>query len=290
MNENILVTGATGKVGRALIRRLLADGANVRAGTRSPERARELFGDEVEVVELDYHRADTYDGAVHWADRLFVVPAPFDPDHYDTLIPFLDWAVQSGTEHLVLQSAMGVERIDDLHLHKVERHVEQTGVDVTFLRPNWFMQNFSEGYIRESIAGEGSFALPAGETAVSFVDARDVAAVAAAVLTGGGTGAGHVGRAYTLTGPEALDHYQAAGVLSEVAGRPVEYRAVADDVFRTILRERGRREAEVEVIVRAYGSMRDGWRIEATDTVAELLGRPPTSFRDFAAEHAEVWA
>lgn len=286
MHENILVAGATGKVGSELVRRLRDAGARVRAGTRSPDRARELFGEGVEVVELDYHRADTYDGAVHWADRLFVVPAPFDPDHYDTLIPFLDWAVQSGTEHLVLQSAMAVERVDDLHLHKVERHVQETGVDWTFLRPNWFMQNFSEGYVRESVRREGSFALPAGRAAVSFVDARDVAEVAAAVLTTDD----HVGAAYTLTGPRALDHFEAADVLSEVAGRPVAYREVADDDFRELLRERGRRGPEADVIVRAYRSMRDGWRVEATESVAELLGRQPTGFRAFAEEHAEAWA
>jgi len=286
MRENILVTGATGKVGRELIPRLSDHGVRVWAGTRSPERARALFPDDVEVVELDYHRADTYDEAVQWADRLFVVPAPFDPDHYETLIPFLDWAVQSGTDHVVLQSAMGAERVDDLHLRKVEEHVRETGVEWTFLRPNWFMQNFAEGYLQESIEREGAFALPAGSATVSFLDARDAAEVAARVLTS----EEHLARAYTLTGPDSLDHFEAAGVISEVAGRPVEYRAVADDVFRTILRERGRSEREVDVIVRAYQSMRDGWRIEATETVAEVLGREPVSFRSFAGEHREAWA
>ncbi len=286
MNENILVAGATGKVGRELVRRLRERDVGVRAGTRSPDRARETFAEDVEVVELDYHRADTYDAAVQWSDRLFVVPAPFDPHHTETLIPFLDWAVQSGSRHVVLLSAMSAERVDDLHLRRVERHVQETGVKWTFLRPNWLMQNFSQGYVLEGIRSEGSFALPAGRGRVSFVDARDVAAVAAEVLTT----SDHFGRTYTLTGPEALDHYEAAGILSEAAGRPVEYREVDDDVMGTILRERGRTEEEAETILRVYGSMRDGWRIEATDTIDEVLGRPPTSFREFAVEHADVWA
>jgi len=286
MNENILVTGATGKVGRELVPRLLEAGAGVMAGTRSPQRARSLFADDVTVVELDYHRAETWDGAVHWADRVFLVPAPFDPRAYETLVPFLDWAVQSGTEHMVLLTAMTVERLDELALRKVEDHVRETGCEHTFLRPNWLMQNFSQGYVWECIDRDGSFAIPAGEGEVSFVDARDVADVAARFLTSDG----HRGTARVLTGPDALDHFEAAGILSEAAGRPIEYRAVEDDVMRTILLERGRSEAEAEVILNLYRSMRDGWRSPVTDDVEEILGRPPRSFREFAEEHGEVWA
>lgn len=286
MNENILVTGATGKVGRELVPRLLEAGAGVLAGTRSPERARSLFGDAADVVELDYHRAETYDEAVHWADRVFLVPAPFDPRAYDTLGPFLDWAVQSGTEHLVLLTAMTVQRLDELALRKVEEHVTETGVEHTFLRPNWLMQNFSRGYVRQCVERDGAFALPAGEGRVSFVDARDVADVAAVVLTS----RRYRGAAPVVTGPEALDHFEAAGILSEAAGRPIEYRPVEDEVMRTILLERGRSEAEAEVILNLYRSMRDGWRSPVTDGVEEILGRPPRTFRAFAREHAEAWA
>lgn len=286
MNENILVTGATGKVGGALVPRLLEEGAGVMAATRSQERARSLFGDAVEVVELDYHRAETYDEAVHWADRVFLVPAPFDPRAYDTLVPFLDWAVQSGTDHLVLLTAMTVERLDEFALRKVEEHVADTGVSYTFLRPNWLMQNFSRGYVREGIERDGSFALPAGDGEVSFVDVADVADVAAEVLTS----EGYRGASPVLTGPEALDHFEAAGVLSGAAGRPIQYRPVEDEVMRTILLERGRSEAEAEVILNLYRSMRDGWRSPVSGDVEEILGRRPRSFREFALENAEVWA
>lgn len=285
MNENVLVTGATGKVGRELVGRLVERGSPVRAGTRFPDEARALFPDEVEVVELDYERADTWDGAVHWADRVFLMPAPFDPAHHAMLRPFMDWAVSSDSRHVVLLSAMAADRVDDLHLRKMEKHLSETGVAWTFLRPNWFMQNFTRGYVLECIRAEDSFALPAGEGKVSFVDSRDVAEVAYEVLTCDD----HFGAAYTLTGPAALDHFEAAGVVSEAAGRPVKYEPVSDEVFRTILRERGRSEEEREVIVEAYRSMRDGWRAEVTDSVEEIVGREPVSFRDFATEHSEVW-
>lgn len=285
MNENVLVTGATGKVGRELVGLLVERGVTVRAGSRSPARVRELFGDAAEAVELDYDRTDTWDAAVQWADRVFVMPAPFGPHQHERLDPFLDWTVASGTRHAVLLSAMGAERNDDLHLRHVEKHLAETGVAWTFLRPNWFMQNFSGGYLRECVEADGAFALPAGRGRVSFVDARDVAEVAAEALTSDE----HFEAAYTLTGPEALDHDEAAGVLSEAAGRPVTYEAVSDEAFRAILRERGRSEDEREVILQAYRAMRDGRRAEVTDDVAAVTGREPTSFRAFAREHAEVW-
>lgn len=285
MSENILVTGATGKVGRELVPALLEAGAGVIAATRSPEEGRRLFGGDAELVELDYEHAETWDQAVHWADRVFLVPAPFDPRAYETLVPFVDWAVQSSTHHLVLLTAMTVDRADDLALRKVEEHVAETGIRHTFLRPNWLMQNFSEGYVRECVRRDGTFALPAGAGEVSFVDVRDVADVAARALTSDGW---H-GRAPVLTGPAALDHAEAAGVLSEVAGRSVEYLPVADDVMRTILRERGRSDDEADVILRAYASMREGWRSAVTDDVEEVLGRPARDFRTFAREHVEAW-
>lgn len=285
MSENILVTGATGKVGRELVPRLLEEGAGVIAATRSPAEGRRLFGDDVETVELDYHRTDTWDQAVHWADRVFLVPAPFDPRAYETLVPFLDWAVQSSTRHLVLLTAMTVERVDDLALRKVEEHVARTGIEYTFIRPNWLMQNFSEGYVQECIQRDGTFAVSAGEGKASFVDVGDVADVAARVLTS----EEWLGRAPVLTGPEALDHHEAAEVLSEVAGRSIEYHPVEDEVMRTILRERGRSEGEADVILDLYASMRDGWRDQVTSDVEEILDRPPRTFRAFARENAGAW-
>lgn len=289
VQENVLVTGTTGKVGRMLVGLLAERGSHVMAGSRSPETARELVGDaaddDVEVVELDYERTATWDEAVQWSDRVFLVPAPFDPHQYETLVPFLDWAVASGTRHVVLLSALPAGITDDLHLRTVEQHVEKTGVAWTFLRPNWLMQNFSQGYVLECVRKEDSFVLPAGDGAVSFVDARDVARAAAEVLTSDE----HFGAAYGLTGPEALDHDAAAAVLSEVLDRPIRYEAVSEEHFRGVLAERERAPAEAEVILTAYRSMREGRRSDVTTAVEDLTGRPPTSFRRFVEEHAAVW-
>lgn len=285
MKETVLVTGATGKVGSALVGLLADRGVSVKAGTRRPERARPPLGDGVEVVELDYGRAETYDAAVEWADRLFVVAPPFDPRASDHLASFVDWAVQAGVEHVVLLSAMGTGERDDLALRGVERLVESTGVAWTFLRPNVYMQNFHPGFLGREIRREGRFHLPAGEARVSLVDARDVAAVAARVLTG----RDHAGRAYTLTGPEPLDHEGVAAILSEAAGRSIEYVPTDDDAMARRLAELGWPPDHAAVVVDFLRSIRRGERARVTDDVADLLDRPPRTFQEFAREHAEAW-
>lgn len=146
MSDRILVTGATGIVGSELVGLLVDEGVEVKAGTRNPARARDLFDPEVEVVELDYRQPATFDAAVEWADRVFLQPPPFSSDAYDTLAPLLDWAVQAGTEHVVALSAMGMEVRGDLPIRRLEKHVASLGVDYTFLRPNLLMQNFQRDF------------------------------------------------------------------------------------------------------------------------------------------------
>lgn len=284
LSEKILITGATGKVGSEVVRLLAGEGVEVKAATRRPDRAGSLGGG-VEVVELDYDRAETYDAAVEWADRLFLVPPPFAPNAHERLASFVDWAVQAGCEHLVSLSGMGVDAREDLPLTKLERHVERTGVAFTFLRPNVYMQNFHPGFLGREIREEGTFHIPAADARVSLVDARDVAAVAAEVLTT----RDHVGRSYTLTGPEALDHYEAARVISEAAGREVRYVSSDDADLASRLRDRGWEDDQVEVVLDFFRTIRGGARAGVSGDVEAVLGRPPTSFSAFAGEHAWAW-
>ncbi len=285
MAEKILVTGATGKVGRELVTRLVEAGADIKAATRSPELAADLFGPGAETVELDYDVTATWDEAVQWADRVFLVPPPFDPRGDERLVPFLDWAVQSGARHLVLLSAMGIEARERLHLRRIEQRVERTGVDWTFLRPNIYMQNFARGFVARAIRDNGVIRLPVNEAPVSFVDGRDVAAVAARVLEGGD----HFGEAYTLTGPEALDHHRVAAVIGELADRDVVYEAIPENAMREVLSEAGWSDSQADTFAGLMAAIREGRRSKVTGRVEAILGRPPTSFQSFAEEHVDAW-
>ena len=286
VRERILVTGATGAVGSELVERLRERGAEIKAGTRRPERARAGFGSGVEVVELDYDATETWDAAVQWADRVFLVPPPFDPGADERLVPFLDWAVQSGSRHLVLLSAMGAEARDRLALRRIEQRIEGTGVGWTFLRPNIYMQNFARGFLARSIRDTGAFRLPADGARVSFVDGRDVAAVAAATLSSDD----HFGRAYTLTGPEALSHEQVAGLIGAALGRDVRYEPGTEEELQTRLRPEHWPEDQAETFAGLMASIRGGERSRVSSDLAEVLGRDPTPFERFVADAREAWA
>ncbi|MGK7311126.1 MAG: SDR family oxidoreductase [Candidatus Longimicrobiales bacterium M2_2A_002] len=285
MAEKILVTGATGKVGSELVRRLADRRVEVKAGTRRPELAEGLFGSAVEIVELDYDVTSTWDGAVQWADRVFLVPPPFDPRGDERLVPFLDWAVQSGSEHLVLLSAMGIEAREQLALRRIEQRIERTGVSWTLLRPNIYMQNFARGFVARAIREEGAFHLPVGEAHVSFVDGRDVAAVAAEVLTTDT----HFSEAYTLTGPDALDHHRIAGIISHVTGRTVRYEPIDEGAMPSMLADAGWPEGRADTFASLLAAIREGRRSDVTPDVQKLLGRAAMSFRTFAEEHVDSW-
>jgi uncharacterized protein YbjT (DUF2867 family) len=286
MGDRILVTGATAPVGRELVRLLRDAGAEVKAGTRHPERAAHVFDASVEVVELDYAEPATFDAAVEWADRLCLQPPAFDGDAYRTLVPLLDWAVQAGTGHVVVVSAMGIEVREDLPIRHLENHVASLGVDWTFLRPNFYMQNFGEGFLGERIRRTGRFRMPVEDAEVSVVDGRDVAAVAAAALTSGA----HVGQAYTLTGPEALSHGAIASMIAVAAGRDVEFEACTDEEMLGWLTGAGWRPDVAGVVIALYQAVRGGVRAHVTRDVETVLGRPARTFGQFAKEHHSLWA
>jgi uncharacterized protein YbjT (DUF2867 family) len=285
MSERILVTGATSPVGREVVRLLVESGREVKAGTRHPERAADLFDSSVEAVELDYAEPVTFDAAVEWADRLFLQPPPFDPDAHRTLVPLLDWAVQAGTEHVVTISAMGMEVREDLPIRRLERHIESLGVHYTFLRPNFYMQTFTSGFLGDRIRRTGSFSMPVRDALVSIVDGRDVAAVAAEALTT----RDHHGEAYTLTGPEALTHEEISSLISGACGRDVSFRTCTDDEMLGWLVGAGWRADVAGMVIDLYQSVRAGVRSEVTAEITSILSRSPCSFERFVEEHAEAW-
>jgi uncharacterized protein YbjT (DUF2867 family) len=285
MGERILVTGATGKVGRELVRSLRADGQLVRAGTRDPDRAATLFGKDVETVELDFMSTVTYDAAVQWVDRIFLMPPPFDPDAFDTLAPFLDWAVASGTTKVVLLSAMDADAVPELALRRLETHLESLDIAWTILRPNLYMQNLTSGFMLNAIRERGVIELSAGDSAVSFVDVQDVAAAAAVAIETGSFD----GRILTLTGPDALGFETIAAMLSEAAGRSIGFTPVSNQRMRDILRAAHWPERQVAVGVGLFESVRNGRRAPVHEDVANVTGRAPTTFGAFTAANAPVW-
>ena len=278
--ERILVTGATGTVGTPLVADLRDSGALVRVASRTPETARDRFGDDVEYVEFDLARPETWGCTLESVDRLFLLIPP--DAGVDPVREFVDAADRVGVSHVVTLSILGAEKLPVLPHRRVEKHVEGRGPDYTFLRASWFMQNLSEIHRREIVEHDELF-VPAGDGVLSFTDARDVAAVAAVALTE----PGHENRAYDLTGPDALDFHAVATVFSGVLDREITYESPSRLAFARHMYARGEPLGFVAFMVLEYSVVRLGFSGRTTDTVEAILGRPPTALRAFVEDYRE---
>lgn len=279
-----LVVGGTGKVGREVVAGLLARRAPVRVATRQPDRAREA-APEAESVAFDYDRPETFAAAVAGVERLFLSVRPGDEAADATALPLVDEALRAGVRRVVTLTAMGVDRMPGNALRRIERHVEASGAAWTHLRPNFFMQIFSTPPLVDQVRAVGSLRLPAGQARLSFVDVRDIGAVAVGALLD----EGHAGRAYTLTGSEALDHAGVAAAISRVTARPVTYVAVEDDEARGLMAANGLPLARIDRLLAFYRLVRAGACSPVSTDVARVLGRAPIAFAQFTEDHAAAW-
>lgn len=278
-----LVTGATGTVGREVVRGLLAQGLPVRAGARAGRRLVHLG--PVDCCVLDFDRPQTTARALEGVQRVFFL-SPLNAQMVDVGCRFVEQARTAGVEHIVRLSAMGAGSFPATKLAVVHRAVEEaieaSGLHYTFLRPNAFMQNYLNAF-GGSIRSKGLFEMPQGRGAVSCIDVRDIAAVAVAALMD----PCHRERSYELTGPEPLANDDVAEILSEVVHRPIRYVDISERQARDAMLGQGTPVWLVEVLLELYAISRAGMAASISSAVQELLGRPPTRFRQFAADYAE---
>lgn len=273
----ILVTGATGRIGQEIVTRLRSMGVPFRSGLRSPEKARGY-----EAVAFDLDRPETFAAAVQGVDRLFLLSS----GGTEREIPVVDAAKKAGVLHVVKLSVWGAdgEAFAFGRDHRqVERHLESSGLAWTFLRPNGFMQNFLAH--AESIRSQGAFYQPGPDFRHSMIDVRDIASVAVRTLTEDG----HAGKAYPLTGPEALSNVRVAEKISHAIGKPVAAVFVTEDQYRQALAGAGVPPPYAEKILDLTRSYRTGAFEEVTAWVERITGKRPTSFDDFARDHASAW-
>ena len=276
----ILITTPNGKVGSEVVKQLQVKGEQIRIGAHTVEKAQKAFPG-AEVVHFDFGNEESIRSALQGVDKLYLAsPGEMQAGPVNRVV---DLAKEAGCMHVVRLSAMGVE-YGDSPLRQVEQHLERSGLAWTFLRPSWFMQNYSTG-MADAIRQGGTVIEPAEGAATSFVDARDIAAVGVAALTGDG----HAGQAYAITGPEALTRDQVAAKISAAIGKPVRYQAVSAQEFETGMRGAGVPEAYVSLMGALYGFVRAGQTATLTNDVQQVTGQAPISFDQFARDHADAW-
>src|SRR5207244_8972375 len=234
MSKPILVTGATGTIGRDVARQLSGKGVSVRAGVRDKAKARKQLGAGIALAPFDFENEKTFSEALEGVEKVFLLP-PLLPNQLELMNAFVDAAKRAGARHIVKLSAIGVDdetRPTAIKWHGAnEQHIRESGLVFTFLRPNSFMQNFFTYFPPRN----GAIYLPWGNGTASFVDTRDIANVAADALTRDG----HEGKIYTLTGPAALGIAEVALILSQVTGREFKYVDVPETAARDGMLEAG---------------------------------------------------
>jgi uncharacterized protein YbjT (DUF2867 family) len=279
----ILVSGATGTVGREVVAQLLAAGHEVRALTRDPAKAK--FDAKVEIVVGDLTQPSTLARAVGGARRVFSLATGPDLAIQETNLAAA--AKHAGVEHVVKLSVLEVggdppNAISEWH-KAGERAYEDSGIAWTFVRPGSFMSNALTWV--GAIKAQGKVFSSYGEGKFPPVHPRDIAAVAVAALTS----PGHEGKAYRLTGPEALTMAEQVQILSKATGRSIELVSLSIDAARGGMVKAGMPPMLVEALLDVAAWVRSGRAAEILPTVAQITGRAPLTFGDWAREHAEAF-
>jgi uncharacterized protein YbjT (DUF2867 family) len=197
----------------------------------------------------------------------------------------VDEAKRAGVQRIVKLSVFGAaeEGFTFARWHRaVEKHIEASGLAWTFLRPNGFMQNVVN-YMGDTIRSQSAFYSSAGEGAAAHIDARDVGAAGARVLTE----PGHEGKAYELTGPAALTYADIAAALSRVLGRTIRYLRISPEQLKQGAMGAGRPEVYADALVDLDRYYAAGKASRVSPAVKQLTGRDPIAFEQFARDHAE---
>lgn len=283
----ILVTGATGTVGSEVVSQLCSAGAPVRALVRTPERADTLRGYDCEVAVGDYDDPGSLDAAMAGVDRVFLVAPPGEGLAIQEG-RVIAAAQRAGGVHVVKLGALGADeggfgRFVDEHVVSLGG-LQASGLPYTVIAPNAFMHDLLQ--YAAAVQERQELALPGGQAAVSLVDAADVAAVAAHVLTSDG----HEGASYPVTGPEALTWNEVAVALSRVTGREVRYVDLPPEEARRRLLEAGTSPWQADALLELYAAWREGKAAKVTDEVRRATGRPATPLADFLDRHRSAFA
>jgi uncharacterized protein YbjT (DUF2867 family) len=278
----ILVTGATGKVGRQVVAALKARNAAFRVISRNPNKVAEILGPDVAAIAADFARPDSLKPALAGVDHLFLLCGPHE--HKAALeIGVVDAAKAAGIQHVVKLSVYGAAEDCSAQVmrdhRKVERHIERLGFDWTHLRPNLFMQHFLNH--AAAIKKEGVIHAPLDGARVSVVDTRDIGAVAAAALTE----RGHARQAYELTGPAAPNYEEIAAVFSTLLGRSIRYESITAEAAHQRMRAAGSAEWHATVLGEIYAFFRAGEGARISDAIERVTKRRARSMEDFIRDH-----
>jgi uncharacterized protein YbjT (DUF2867 family) len=289
--ETILVTGASGTVGSEVVKQLSRNGhaVHIKAAVHSVENVKKMKDENnrFESEQIDYNKPETLATALKGVDKLFLV-TPETLNAPELVSNLVTEAKKAGIRYIVRLSAMGESSIASVGLHlEGEKIIEESGIPFTILRPNTFMQFFVNFY-GPTIKNNNAFYGSVEEARVSFIDIRDIAAIVVKTLTDNGNYR-HNDKVYTITGPEALSHYQVAEILSNATTKKINYIDIPEEEFQRRQKEIGLNDWWLNLMIEAFYSFRKGYHSQVSSTVEEITGKKPISFSQFAKDYAQAF-
>jgi uncharacterized protein YbjT (DUF2867 family) len=283
----ILVTGATGLVGSAVVKQLSAKQVPVRLFVRNLEKGKSLGRAGVELVEGDFEKPQTLEAAMRGVERVFLL-TPQHPQQTRHQGDIIEAAQRAGVKHIVKLSTIAsnpesVSFVARSHW-QTEQQLEQSGLNYTLLQPHQFMQQSLER-MGPSVAESGVFTTPAATAKISMIDVRDIAAVAVAALTE----EGHNGKRYHITGPAALSAADMAERFTTILGKPITYKAITLEEYQNNLQRQGLPQHLVTHLVEINRFFLAGGNEAVTNVVYDITGQPPRPFEKCVSETLQLF-
>lgn len=283
----ILISGATGNVGTQLVKRLAASNTPFKALVRNSDNSKLLESlPQAEIIIGDLADESTLSKAMQGIEKAFLLTNSSEQAE-QLQLNFVQAAHRAGVMHLVKLSQFAADvnsPVRFLRYHaRVENQIKELGLSYTFLRPNLYMQGLLA--FKDYIKHDGKFYASAGNAAISVVDIRDIAAVAARALTE----TGHENKIYNITGKEAITHYQMADIFSHVLNREIKFIDVAPDQMEGALRAAGFPEWQIGGLIEDYSHYARGEAAMVYNTVMEVTNVVPVGFEQFVNDYKELF-
>ncbi len=280
MSAKILVIGASGAVGHNILNEL--KGQAIRTTTSKKEKVGTKAN--IETVYLNAETGEGLSAAFEGIERAFIMAPGGIADQYSVFAPQIQEAKRRGLKKVVMLSAMGVDKAVGAPMQRAEVDLQNSGLNYAILRPNWFMQNFVS-FWGHGIKHGNTIALPVADSKTSFIDAHDIAAVAAKLLVSDK----EERRAYDLTGSESLNHDEVAKIISEATGKKVVFKDIEPQELKKGLLAAGLREDYSDFLLVILSAVKAGHAAAITPHVQDILGRKPITFREFANASKQAW-
>lgn len=282
----ILITGASGNVGRFVAQYAVENGQEIMVAGTHTEKLAKMFTNKVEIAYFDFTDPTTFNMALKNVDRVFIMRPPHLGKPED-LKPFIDTLKEKGGIKLVsFLSLIGVENNPVPPHHKIEKYIEQANLPYCHIRPSFFMQNIS-GIHAFEIKHFNRVVVPVKKALTSFIDAEDIGEITAKVLSEPQL---HQNKEYSITGSEAIDYWEVAKILSKELGREIIYANPKPSFTKKYwITVRGMEKEYCNVMGMLYMMTRLGTAKKVTPVFEQVMGKKPQTFQQFVKKNMSTW-